>query len=245
MGYTPTVNGVFHTSNCRSNWDTPHRMHNKDLIERLDRVIRASGGNYKAVSLRAKLGETAVRDIIVGRVKNPGIYTLEKIARALDTTMADVMKPAPDEKIMIPIAAYIGAGGEVHPYHHGEKTPEEKGVECPPGLNPLHVAALRITGDSMYPVFHSGWVVYYSERQDIAIPILRDGWQVPYNERTEERLSEFFGKPCIVKLTDSRTMLGTLKRGHKAGRYTLVSYNSPDIEDVEIEWAAKLIFIKT
>jgi hypothetical protein len=245
MGNTPSVNGVFHTSIKLRKWDNPHRMHNKDLIERLDRVIQAHGGNYKAVSLRAKLGETAVRDIIVGRVRNPGIYTLEKIAYALDTTIADVMKDAPNEKIMLPIAAYVGLGGEVHPYDESEKHPDAGETECPPGLNPRHVTAIRVKGDSMYPIFQSGWVVYYSKRQDIEIPVLRDGWQVSYNQRTEERLSEFFGKPCIVKLKDGRTMLRTIKRGHKAGRYNLVSYNSPDIDDIEIAWAAKIIFIKT
>jgi hypothetical protein len=51
--------------------------------------------------------------------------------------------------------------------------------------------------------------------------------------------------PCVVKLTDGRALLKTIKRGTLPGRYRLVSFNSPDIEDVEVEWAAKIIFIRT
>ena len=155
------------------------------------------------------------------------------------------MRFANDHVKKIPISAYVGHGGEVHLYHDGDKGPDATEIECPPGLDPRRVIAIRVKEDSMLPMFHPNWIVYYSEGRDIKIPPLREGWQVSYNERADDRLSEFFNKPCIVKLADGRTMLRILKPGQKPRRYTLASYNSSDIADVEIEWAAKIIFIKT
>jgi hypothetical protein len=35
-----------------------------------------------------------------------------------------------------------------------------------------------------------------------------------------------------------------LRKGYKYGTYTLSSMNAKDLEDVELEWCAKVIFIK-
>lgn len=145
----------------------------------------------------------------------------------------------------IPVQAYVGEGGEVFPYSEAEKLPESRTSECPPGLDPTHVFAIRIKGEAMLPVLQPDWIVYYSDRRDIIIPVIRDGWQVPYNPLTEERLSEFFDKMCVVKLKDGRTMLRTLERGYTPGRYNLTAFNSAKLADMEIDWAAKIIFIKT
>jgi hypothetical protein len=72
-----------------------------------------------------------------------------------------------------------------------------------------------------------------------------DGWHASPARAATELFADYYGKPCVVKIADGRTMLKTLKRGSLPGRYNLVSYNSPDIEDVELVWAARINFIKT
>jgi transcriptional regulator with XRE-family HTH domain len=214
-------------------------MRESDLIERLGRVIQARGENYKSVSIRAKLGETAVRDILVGRVKNPGIYTLEKIANALDTTISQVMEAEPR---VLRVTSYVGEDGEILP-SEPNSVPDE--VECPLGLLPGAVVAIRVKGDYMYPLLQKEWIVYYSEGKDTRIPVIADGFQVPYNPPGDDPMAEFFNKPCIVKLRNGRTILRTLKKGSVAGKYNLIAYTRPAMDDVEIEWAAKIMYIKT
>jgi hypothetical protein len=48
-----------------------------------------------------------------------------------------------------------------------------------------------------------------------------------------------------MKLADGRMYLRTLRRGSQAGRYNLIGYNSAEIKDAELSWAAKIVFIKT
>jgi phage repressor protein C with HTH and peptisase S24 domain len=142
----------------------------------------------------------------------------------------------------VPILGIVGAGGEVRPVDDHAQGACLEEVESPPGIDPSHVVALRIDGDSMHPAFQHGWVVYYSERMEIVAPP-KDA-RLIRGPSPMDPLVAFFGKPCVVKLDDDRVLLKVLKRGHTNGRYTLTSYNAPDIEDASIEWAARVIFVK-
>ena len=167
---------------------------------------------------------------------------LYKLASALSRRPHELLEEGPR---MIRVSAYVGEDGEVHPYNDSEKTPEDPDVASPPGLDPTGVVAIRIKSESMMPVLQPEWVVFYSDRRDTIMPLLQGGWQVPYNQPTEEPLSEFFDKMCIIKLRDGRTMLRTLNRGYANGKYILSAFNRTALVDVEIEWAAKIVYIKT
>lgn len=98
-------------------------------------------------------------------------------------------------------------------------------VEAPPELGYRDMAAVRVEGDSMEPFLPSGTIVYYSQR------LTGD-------------LKECLNKLCIVHLKTGQTMLRKIKRSNMYGRYTLASFNAADIEDIEIEWCAKVTFFK-
>lgn len=98
-------------------------------------------------------------------------------------------------------------------------------VEAPPELGYRDVAAVRISGDSMEPFMPSGTIVYYSQR-------------------TSGDLSDCINKLCIVCLKTGQVMLKKIKHGTMYGRYTLASFNAADIENVEVEWCAKVTFFK-
>lgn len=101
MGNNPFVNGKNHTSNFSGLWETTQRMEkqaldNKNpLIKKIADLIAQSeyADNWKALSLKAKLGETTVRDILI-RTGNPGLKTLEKILRVLGKDWSDVVAPS-------------------------------------------------------------------------------------------------------------------------------------------------------
>ncbi|AIL64872.1 hypothetical protein NOVO_02390 [Rickettsiales bacterium Ac37b] len=62
----------------------------KDLATNLKAMMIKKGFSMKGLSLSAHLNETAVRDIITGRVKNPTYITLEKLARVLECEVKDL-----------------------------------------------------------------------------------------------------------------------------------------------------------
>lgn len=241
MGNNPFVNGKSNPSLESSKWDTPHAMTSTGLIAKLGELIVRRGENYKSVSMRAKLGETAVRDIIVGRVKNPGIHTIERIAGALGTSIASlideetVLLPAPTP--LVPIVGYVGAGAQVYPYDDvpllpsNVKADEQDYINCewvdsPPGVFPNGIAALRVTGKSMLPFMPPGTIVFYAERFEGGAP------------------DHCISTLCVVQMRDGRTLLKLVRKSQSHGRFDLQSYNMETISDVELAWCAPVIFIK-
>ena len=53
------------------------------LPERLSRLMREAGYNPRSLALKAALGETAVRDIVDGRIASPRYATLQALAAVL------------------------------------------------------------------------------------------------------------------------------------------------------------------
>lgn len=123
------------------------------------------------------------------------------------------------EPIMqVRLAGYIGAGQEVYQF-------DEDGagfVEAPPDASATS-EAVEVKGESMWPLFEDGTLLYYSR-------------QVPPDE--------MLGKRGVFRLEDGRMLVKSLRKGSERGLYTLVSLNAPDIEDVALQWAAPIDWIK-
>lgn len=90
-----------------------------------------------------------------------------------------------------------------------------------PNATPSTIA-LRVQGDSMLPHMKSGWVLYYS--------------------RHEQNPDDLIGQICVCALESGERMVKELQRGSKPGHYTLGSWNASPIEDVRLEWVAKVDF---
>lgn len=116
------------------------------------------------------------------------------------------------------LIGYIGAGQAIYPLDDGA---DEK-VEAPKDAKPSTVAA-KIRGDSMLPVFHENWLIYWSRH-------------LPPEEMQNQL--------CVVQLADGRLLVKTLRRGSDDGLWTLTSFNASDIIDVPVEWAAPIDWIK-
>ncbi|MBM3482891.1 MAG: helix-turn-helix transcriptional regulator [Alphaproteobacteria bacterium] len=57
------------------------------LVRELERRMQAAGLNQKSLALKAGLNETAVRDIRIGRSRNPRTDTLKRLATALGVSV--------------------------------------------------------------------------------------------------------------------------------------------------------------
>lgn len=151
-------------------------------------------------------------DRIVSVAKTMGVL--------VDVRSEDVANALPDpvEHKTVKLRGYVGAGSEAHFYALADEDFEP--VDAPEGATDQTIA-VEIKGKSWGPQM-DGWLVFYN---DIRSPITED----------------MFGKACVVGLADDRILLKTIKR-ERDGSFTLLSNsNEPPIENVEIEWAAKVI----
>lgn len=121
-------------------------------------------------------------------------------------------------KPMVPLMGYVGAGQAVFPINDGGQDLIEGHADAP---NSTVAAVVR--GDSMLPTFQDGWIIYWSRH----LPP-----------------SDMINKLCVAQLSDGRILIKTLRRGSAAGFWTLVSLNASDIEDVAVDWAAPIDWIK-
>lgn len=125
----------------------------------------------------------------------------------------------PDQEVRV--VGYIGAGAEVFAVDDHEKGAGLDVVQVDFPVKHGTIGVI-VRGDSMMPMFEDGDLIGYI--RDASGP------------------DQLIGKICVVKVVDGPTFIKRLKRGSVHGLYTLVSANARDIEDVEIEWAARYRF---
>lgn len=183
---------------------------------RLKRLMDAKKLGNKPLAKAAGLGETAIRDIFAPERNDVRAGTLVRLADYFDLSVNELL-----EDREIPILGKIGAGGtilfEPEDDHDGPTVPR------PPGASGS-VIALEVVGNSMLPKYEEGDVIYI--RKDI------DG--IPHNA---------LGEYCAIRTTDGGTFLKILSKGSEPGKYTLRSLNAPDMEDVEVIWAAPVRWV--
>lgn len=184
--------------------------------------MKRKGFSRRSLSTAAGLSESAVRDLLT-RVDNPGIGTLRKVAEALEMPV-DALTGA---GLMVPVVGKIGAGGEVL----FSLDPEAELNDDAPQMVPRpplvggRLMALEVVGSSMLPKYEDGEIVYVAAPNgDGHIPL------------------DAIGCYCAVRTADGGTYLKVLTRGSEAERFTLRSLNAPDMENVEVIWASRVLF---
>lgn len=130
-----------------------------------------------------------------------------------------------DYRPTLPLVGYVGAGAEVIPFDDHAMGAGLDEIEAPPGA-PADAVAVKVRGESMWPVFHDGDTIVFDER------------------RSGLDLVAYVGRECIIRLEDGRTFIKMLTRGSAEGFWTLISYNAPPVTDVAVEWAAKVHWIE-
>jgi SOS-response transcriptional repressor LexA len=183
-----------------------------EVREALRRAMKAKGAKNKPLAKLAGIGETVVRDFVDKGVE-PRVGTLIKIADALEIPASSLFGA------QVPVLGKVGAGGSVL----FEETDEPEMVDRPPGAVG-RLMALRVTGDSMMPVYKDGDIVYVGRDHDGVLP-------------------DYIGEECVVHTVEGGTFLKTLAIGSQFNRYTLRSFNAADMENVELVWASRVEFV--
>lgn len=167
-------------------------------------------------------------------IPQPRVAEMKAGRRAIKTTeiaiIADYIgEPVPVEVIpsgneqLVPVVGYVGAGYEIYSIDDFEKGGGIDFVPAPPGGVSKSTVALIVRGDSMMPVFEDGDTIFY-------------------DTLSEGDFSHLIGKNCIVRLKDGRTFVKKLQ--HSNGQYWLHSHNAEPIVDPQIEWVAKVLWVK-
>lgn len=137
---------------------------------------------------------------------------------AINALYIRVFSPDDEPEKTVKLAGYVGAAQAVYQFDDGAADY----VEAPPGANEM-TEAVEVRGDSMLPLYETGTLLYYSKQLAPEAMI---------------------GRRAVVKVADGRVLVKSVRRGSSPGFYTLVSLNAPDIEDVVLDWAAPIDWIK-
>jgi transcriptional regulator with XRE-family HTH domain len=201
----------------------------KGVIRRIDKRLEALGISASQASLKAELSRDAIRNIkraASGESDRRGVttHTIERLAKALETTSAWLLEGTGDEaadsdqrRHTVRLVGYVGAGAEAHFYAVSQGDLDE--VPAPIGWT-SDTRAVEIRGNSLGELFDR-WIVYYD---DVRSPVTPD----------------LHGRLCVVGLADERVLIKKIRAGKKRGLYTLLSEREKPIEDVAVEWAARV-----
>lgn len=146
------------------------------LARQIQRRMEALKTNAQALSTKARLNPTAVRDILSGKSKSPKQSTLEAIAKALACTVADLIgerTPPPVRRALsdtvsvneldVHTRAGLGADGDAVVMRSDEAT-AIVGIHTFPttsfreayGAEPSRIKIIAVRGDSMEPKLWPG-----------------------------------------------------------------------------------------
>jgi phage repressor protein C with HTH and peptisase S24 domain len=171
--------------------------------------------DWKQERLAAELG---VQQSSISRWLNDGAEPRGNNRDAINELYLRLVTDGTPVERTVRLNGYVGAGQEVYQF-------DEDGagyVEAPPGAGP-GTEAVEVRGSSMFPLYEDGTILYYSKQLNP---------------------DSMIGKRCIVRLEDERMLVKNLRRGSERGLFTLASLNAPDIEDVAVQWAAPIDWIK-
>ena len=143
----------------------------------------------------------------------------ENTAKFLADNNIDADMELPPRR-QVQLAGHVGAGAEVFPDDNGGTGLEYVEPAFPV---PDDAVCVVVRGNSMYPRYFDGELIYY---RSVPVP-------------PEQAL----GRECVVRLVDGRMMVKIFRRGTKPGLFTLESWNAPAIEDVRIDYAAPVVFV--
>ena len=155
----------------------------------------------------------------------PNLVTLGKALQRPAAWLTGQSRDPAGERIVqrVAVVGYIGAGAQIFPIDDHARGAGFEEVEAPTGVEGPMVA-VRVRGNSMYPI-EDGWLVFYAKDSDGVD-------------------DSCIGRLCVVKIQDGATLIKKLRKGGRKGHYKLESFNGPEMDNVRLEWAARVLDIR-
>lgn len=185
----------------------------------LKEIMRVGDLTQSALARRLKVQQPTVSRLLKGAEPKGPLH--ERIVR--EATRLGVIGDQPVQAQEAAtggrarVVGYVGAGATAH--YYALPADELDTVPAPEGATPETVA-VEIRGSSLGPMF--------------------DRWLAFYDDVRRPATDDLIGKLCVIGLSDERVLIKRLEKGRRAGLYRLASNTEPPIEDVPIEWAARV-----
>ena len=146
------------------------------LAREITRRMATAGITQKALALKARLNETAVRDILVGKSRHPRHDTVEKLALALGCTVAELLEPGAGpgggDFLFVrtyDVAAAAGEGIIIDQEHAtGTLAFRMDWLRGVTRATPDELAVITVRGDSMHPTLADGDTILVDLTQQAA-----------------------------------------------------------------------------
>ncbi len=135
-----------------------------------------------------------------------------------DGTVMEIEDPETYGLPKVAVVGYVGAGSSAHFYEVAQQGDLDE-VVPPEGSTPSTVA-VEIRGESLGSFFNR-WLVFYVRVEHPLTP-------------------DLVGELCVVGLEDGRILIKQIQRGRNKNVFNLVSATEKPIQDVTLQWAAKV-----
>lgn len=161
--------------------------------------MKEHGVKAAPLARRAQLNESAVRDILRGRSRNPGIVTLTKIAGVLNLRPSALY----EEDQSWPVLGVIEGDGQLREL-------DKSSSRAARVLNPFF--AMRVERYGAILAQGSGLA-----------PLAFDGDYLIVERDVSGVEEGDLGRPCLCTLEDGRKVVRAVRRGDEPGKYHLFS----------------------
>lgn len=196
--------------------------------DRLHHAFKETGWSMAELARRSGVGEQNVYKYLRRDGKSPKQPrgdTLKRLAETLGVEELWLRDGDGPMRTKIKVIGYTSGGDTWHPLDDHPIGGDLDTIDfVPPDDDAI---ALRVRNISMLPVYREGDVLICRRH-----PALDE--------------AQFLRRDCVVKTIDGGCYIKTVVPGSKKGHYRLRSYNpvEPDREDVQLEWAAPVIWVK-
>lgn len=207
----------------------PASSKNAAMGERIRRARKSLNLTQQEFAQRLKVTQPTVHRWEKG-FYDPDETALGRLAEMTGLTPAyfrygdPVSGPDPRLAAMV---GYVGAGAQIVVAGQDGQSGQNgttAAIAAPSG-DALSAMAVMVRGDGLYPVYQDGDVIFYSPEGS-------------------DQESAYLGRECVVKLPDGPLLLKRVMRGSEPGSYLLLSYNAAPMDNVRLEWASPVRWIK-
>ncbi|CAB5220215.1 HTH_XRE domain containing protein [uncultured Caudovirales phage] len=179
--------------------------------EKFTKWLKDNDLNVHSAARKAGVSPGAIYNFLAGTSESLSSNVLQKLAKATGNSV-DAILTGSASRAIIPVTYRIGGSGRVFQIDEGENI----SVKRPAGIAEGDgIAAAIIDGDSLLPI-PAGWVVFF--------------------QTATEAPETLIGKMAVVRFSGGgdKPIVRTIRRGTKAGLFTLHAFNGAILEDVEI-----------
>lgn len=171
------------------------------LTDRLRILMKEHRVKAAPLARAAALNESAVRDILRGRSRNPGIVTLKKIASVLNLRPSALFEAGQ----AWPVVGAIGADGVI-----SETSVDDEDAE--------HV-------ENPFFAYRSEQFAALVDRSGSVAPIAFEGDFLIFMPREAGVEDKDLGRPCVCALEDGRRLIRVPRLGDQQDRHHLTPLN--------------------